>query len=131
MEKLRASTERMSIQLTNEQRKCEALTAQHRKVAQQKVALINEVKKLRRAIVEKDEKKSELLEKMSSDEQAFERAMDSVRKENVKLQRHHCAVMQRFQEMVASLSGCNSSIESFSDTMHNFSFEGLSESYAT
>ena len=97
MAKLSASTDKMSSQLVSEQRKGQTLATQHRQVSQQKVALIKEVKKLRRDIIDKDVKKSELLEKMSQDELAHEQAMESVQKENATLRRQHDDVIERFK----------------------------------
>eukprot|EP01083_Nonionella_stella_P034463 94301_1 len=109
-------------QLSELHAKYELLSTQNTQIKQEKGALIKEVKRLRQSIAEKDAKKSELLTEMSQNERQHLKIVKALKKE-------HANVNQRFEQLIQALTDCNSHIENFSDTINNFSYSGLMDSY--
>ena len=106
-----------------------SLANQHVLIKQEKCALIKEVKKLRQIMIEKDEKKSEILSKMSENEMIYSQQIKKLNQEIDSLKAQNFEIMDKFKFLVSALADCNSNIESFCDTINNFSCCGLMHSY--
>jgi len=109
--------------------KYKSLTNQHAQIKQEKAALIKEVKKLRKEMIEKEEKKTEILCKMSENESIHRGQIQEYNDEIRALNKQNCDVLSRFKSLICALTDCNSNIESFGDTVNNFSCCALMESY--
>ena len=111
--------------------KYQLLMNQYKHIKQEKIVLVKEVKKCRQQIIEKDAKKTEILTKMSDDEMLHNKQCIKYEKEIEGLKQQHSDISNEFKILIDALTDCNSTIESFGDTINNFSYSGLIDSYDT